>query len=427
MTQTAVIVVGAGATGSRVADSLLQGDIDDFIVLEQVDGGRTWPTRLDGHLLLGRKVISSVFDDGAETWTLKTREGESYRGRVVIAAYGPMHVPWIPDLAGRNDFRGTSFHSAAWDPGFDSTGKRIAVVGGDATTGQFIDRLVASAASVKVFGLPPRRIVPVLPARRTRARRWLRGHVLGTQPRPTPELVRSPIDTVTTSGIRTCDGVDNDVDAIIYATGFSIPGSLPDQTLVGTRGLTIRQAWRDGMEPYAGLAMHGFPNYFLISGPDHEAQARYAVECVRLMNRTGSTRIEVRRSSQHVFNERVHLRRPPHHPPAHAFDLSPGAGVEVETYDGPATLTIADACRQVRVRLAGHLDPIDGQYHWQGIIFNQLSTDILKPSREVTLAVGERSAVGRITEQTPWGTCSIVGVGAPPFALSDVELATSQL
>ena len=141
MTQTAVIVDGAGATGLRVADSLLQGDINDFMVLEQADGGCTWPTRLSSHLRLGRKVISSVFDDGAETWTLKTREGESYRGRVVIAAYGPMPVPWIPDLAGRNGFRGVSFHSAAWDAEFDPTGKRIAVVGGDATTGEFIDRL----------------------------------------------------------------------------------------------------------------------------------------------------------------------------------------------------------------------------------------------------------------------------------------------
>ena len=382
VTQTAVIVVGAGATGFRVADSLLQANIDDFIVLR-------------------RKVISSVFDDGTDTWTLKTREGDNYSARVVIAAYVSMQVPWIPDLAGRNDFRGVYFHSAAWDPRFDPTGKHIAVVGGDATTGEFIDRLTMSAASVKVFAYPPRRVVPVLPGRRTRAGRWLLRHLSGTQPRPAPELLRSPIDTVTASGIRTCDGVDHDVDAIIYGTGFSIPDSLPDETLVGARGLTIRQAWHDGMEPYAGVAVHGFPNYFLISRPDREAHARCVVECVQLMNRTGSTRIEVRRSSQQVFNERVHLRRLPHHPPAQAFDLSSRAGVEVEIYDGPATLTIADACRQVRVRLAGRLVPIDGKYHWQGTIFERLSADILKRDRKVTLAVGERSAAGRITEQTP--------------------------
>ena len=38
------------------------------------------------------------------------------------------------------------------------------------------------------------------------------------------------------------------------------------------------------------------------------------------------------------------------------------------TYDGAATLTLAGACHPVRVRLAGHLDPIDGQYHWQGTV-----------------------------------------------------------
>lgn len=427
MTQTAVIVVGAAATGLRVADSLLQANIDDFLILEQVTGGRTWPTRLHGHLRLGCKVISSVFDDGTGTWTLKTGEGDNYRGRVVIAAYGPMHVPWIPDLPGRNDFRGVSFHSAAWDPEFDPPGKRIAVVGGDATTGQFIDRLTMSSASVKLFAHPPRRIVPVLPGRRTRARRWLRRHLSGTQPRPSPELLRSPIDAVTASGIRTCEGIHHDVDAIIYATGFSIPDSLPDETLVGARGLTIRQAWHDGMEPYAGVAVHGFPNYFLISGPDYEAQARYAVECVRLMNRTGSTRIEVRRSTQQVFNERVHLQPPTRRPVPRAFDLSSSASVEAETYDGPATLTVGDTCCQVRVRLTGHVDPIDGQYHWQGTVFHHLPADVLNQRRTMTLTVGARSAPARITERTPQGTHSVAGVGAPPFALEDVEFATSQL
>jgi hypothetical protein len=51
----------------------------------------------------------------------------------------------------------------------------------------------------------------------------------------------------------------------------------------------------------------------------------------------------------------------------------------------------------------------------------------LTRARTVTLAVGDHSASARITEATPQGTHSIAGVGAPPFALADVELAVPQL
>ncbi|HEY6857351.1 MAG TPA: DUF4873 domain-containing protein, partial [Mycobacterium sp.] len=79
--------------------------------------------------------------------------------------------------------------------------------------------------------------------------------------------------------------------------------------------------------------------------------------------------------------------------------------------------------RQVRVRLTGHIDPIDGQYHWQGTVFDQLPADLIAKSRRVGLGVENRSASARITEATPQGTHSIAGVGAPPFTLADVDLA----
>ena len=129
------------------------------------------------------------------------------------------------------------------------------------------------------------------------------------------------------------------------------------------RGLALHQVWRDGAEPYLGIAMHGFPNYFTIGGPDFEAAMRHVIECLRLAK--GHTRVEARRSSQQVFNERVHLRRPPRHLVASAFDLSSAAAVHDDIYEGPAILTGAETYQQVRVLLSGHVDPIDGQYHWQ--------------------------------------------------------------
>jgi cation diffusion facilitator CzcD-associated flavoprotein CzcO len=387
-----VVIVGAGSTGAWATELFAVG-IDDFVIFD-------------------REVASAVFDDDTDTWTLTTGDGETCRGRVVVACQSPF-VPWIPDLFGRRTFRGVSFHAAAAADDFDPAGQRIAMIGADAAGGQLIGRLARSGAEVTVFPLPPRRVVRPI----RRAGRYLR--------RRHAKVVVSPIEEATAVGVRTADGVHHDADAIVYGTGFKIAAGLSQDTLVGARGLTIQHAWTDGMEPYLGVALHGFPNYFILSGPEFEAAMHYVTQCLRLM-RT-HTRIEVRRSSQQVFNEQAHLRTPPRRLVASAFDLSSSSvGVHEDSYDGPATLTIAGTCQEMRVRLIGHIDPIDGQYHWQGTLFGRLPAELPAPARAVTLTVGERSAAARITEETTQGTHSIAGVGAPPFMLADVELTVVQ-
>lgn len=364
--------------------------------------------------------VQSAFDDGTDTWLLTTAGGEVVRARAVITAEPPF-VPWLPDIAGRDDFPGPSFHAAALAPEFDPSGKRIALVGTDASAGHHIGRLTRVAASVTVFAHSPRRVVTEVPLFSTRVKRRLR-HPLrpAAAHRPSIKLAGSPIAAVTASGIRTYDGVEHCVDAIVYGTGFSIPQELADATLVGAGGLTIRQAWHDGMEPFCGVAARGFPNYFFIIGPDTGAQARYIAECLLLMKRTASSRIEVRASSLRVFNERAQLTPGQAPPVASAFDLSANAPERDDTFDGTATLEIAGARHPVRVRLTGHLDPIDGRYHWQGTVFaspsRPLPDEALGLARSVTLTVGRRSATARIVERTPWGTHSVAGVGAPPYA-----------
>jgi hypothetical protein len=233
------------------------------------------------------------------------------------------------------------------------------------------------------------------------------------------QVITSPIEEVTAAGVRTVDGVHHDADAIVYGTGFAVRAGLRHDTLVGAGGVSIQQAWVDGAEPYLGVALHGFPNYFTVSGPDFGAAMRYVVECLQLMGR--HSRIEVRRSAQSVFNERVHLHQPSRHLDASALDISSFSGADEESYEGPATLTAADTCAQVRVHLAGHIEPIDGQYHWQGTVFDHLPMELVR-ARSVTLTVGEHSAPARITEETPQGTHSIAGVGSPPFPLRTFQL-----
>ncbi|MGB8408257.1 MAG: diiron oxygenase [Mycobacterium sp.] len=80
-------------------------------------------------------------------------------------------------------------------------------------------------------------------------------------------------------------------------------------------------------------------------------------------------------------------------------------------YDGPATVD----GRSTRVRLAGHLDPIDGQYHWRGTVFESLEE---LPRGPITVAVGERNATARVSERSQQGGYSVTGTGLPPFPLA---------
>ena len=397
-----IAVIGEEAGAQSARSALLAAGVTAFMVI-------------DGH------VDKSRFDDDTDAWRLTTADGEMVQAHIVISDR-PEHFPWLPDIAGRDDFLGESFHAAALRPDFDPSGKHVAVVGTDAAAGHIIGRLVEAAGTVTVFAHSPRRVVADVPRWSTRAGRWLRHRVWPAQ-RPAVAFAGSAIEAVTSSGIRTADGVEHRVDAIVYGTGYSIPAEVSDEMLVGAAGLTIRDAWHDGMEPFCGVAVHGFPNYFFVTGPDTDAQARYIVECLELMRRTGSRRIEVRGSSQRVFNERAQLEPASPPAPASAFDLSSSAPEGDDTYDGAATLEIAGARHPVRVRLAGHLDPIDGRYHWQGTVFcsplRPLPDDTLKQARTATLTVGDCSAPARIVEQTPWGTHSVAGVGAPPYAPSD--------
>jgi hypothetical protein len=82
-----------------------------------------------------------------------------------------------------------------------------------------------------------------------------------------------------------------------------------------------------------------------------------------------------------------------------------------DMYDGPATID----GRAVRVRLAGHLDPIDGQYHWRGTVFE--SMDEL-PRTPVTIAIGDRTATARVAERSQQGGYTVTGTGLPPFPLT---------
>ncbi len=90
-------------------------------------------------------------------------------------------------------------------------------------------------------------------------------------------------------------------------------------------------------------------------------------------------------------------------------------------YDGPAAIRVNDVDYSVRVRLTGHLDPIDGRYHWRGMVLEWAPTTPLRLPQQVSVSIDGHTAAGQLTEVTPWGTFCVSGVGAPPYAMATAD------
>lgn len=159
------------------------------------------------------------------------------------------------------------------------------------------------------------------------------------------------------------------------------------------------------------VAVHGLPNYFRVPGPDVERQLRYVDRCLDLLERSGCTRMEAK--------SRVVLRRWRPRRLADRFYLTRAVPSDEDLYDGPATATMGGADIAVRARLTGHLAAIDGRYHWRGTLTGELPDDAFKGQRAVTLSIDGRSAQAQLSERTPWGGYTVIGVGEPPFPIGE--------
>jgi len=133
---------------------------------------------------------------------------------------------------------------------------------------------------------------------------------------PNVSVVTEGVREVTPHGIVTEDGVKHEVDTIIYGTGFRVT-DLPVMDLVrGRGGVSLREAWNDGMEAHLGTAVAGFPNFFLLIGPNTglghssmvfmiESQIAYLMDALRTMDAAGIARVEVRPEAQRRFVDGV--------------------------------------------------------------------------------------------------------------------------
>jgi cation diffusion facilitator CzcD-associated flavoprotein CzcO len=133
------------------------------------------------------------------------------------------------------------------------------------------------------------------------------------------ELVTDPIDRIEREGIVTKDGVRHDADAIVLATGFAVGLAAAPFPVTGRGGRLLDDAWRGGAVAYKGMTVSGFPNWFILMGPNTgpghtsvlvytEAQIAHVRQAIERMRRDGLRFVDVRPDVQERYNAGIQGR-----------------------------------------------------------------------------------------------------------------------
>jgi cation diffusion facilitator CzcD-associated flavoprotein CzcO len=427
-----VVIIGAGFGGIGMAIALKQAGIDDFVVLDRADDlGGTWrdnsypgltcdvpsqlysfsfrpwhwsrrfPARaeilrylhalvaehdLGPHLRFGSGVAAAAFDASAAAWQVTLADGSELHATAVVCAVGQLGRPALPDIAGRDEFAGPSWHSGRWNHDISLAGRRVAVVGTGASAIQFVPEVAKIAAHVDVYQRSAPYVLPkadrpyraaevavfhrlpvVRKADRLRIflygelltsgfvlspkllagpmqlwRRHLRAQITDPQLRakcipdyvmgckrvvfsddwypalaqPHVDLVTQPIGRITQDGVVTADGTTRRAEVIIYGTGFRAVDFLTPMRVTGLDGWRLADAWRDGAQAYLGITVTGFPNFFLLYGPNTnlggnsilymlEGQIGYVLGAIRALRARQLAWLDVRPDVQDGFTSWV--------------------------------------------------------------------------------------------------------------------------
>ena len=112
------------------------------------------------YIRFGSHVDRAHWDDSEYRWHVFTTDGQEYVAQFLISGAGALHIPLIPDIEGKDEFRGESFHSAEWDHSVDLTGKRVAVIGTGASAIQIVPEIVNDTSELQLYQRTPPWVVP---------------------------------------------------------------------------------------------------------------------------------------------------------------------------------------------------------------------------------------------------------------------------
>ncbi len=131
------------------------------------------------------------------------------------------------------------------------------------------------------------------------------------------ELVTTAIDHIDEGGVVLADGSRRDVDVIVYGTGFEASKFLTPMQVRGVGGVDLHDRWGGDARAYLGITVPGFPNLFLMYGPNtnivingsiiyfSECEATYIVDSLRMLLAEGARSMDCREDVHDAYNERI--------------------------------------------------------------------------------------------------------------------------
>lgn len=134
--------------------------------------------------------------------------------------------------------------------------------------------------------------------------------------KPNVEVIFQGLKRITETGVVADDGTEFEVDTIIFGTGYAVAEPAIYKVIKGADGRSLSELWQGEPRAYQGLAIHGFPNMFMMLGPNShgvqgsvmwtaEQQAVYIAKGVKALLGRGVKRFEVKKKVQDEFNARI--------------------------------------------------------------------------------------------------------------------------
>jgi cation diffusion facilitator CzcD-associated flavoprotein CzcO len=134
--------------------------------------------------------------------------------------------------------------------------------------------------------------------------------------KPNVDLVTDGVAEVTPTGIRDRTGEEREADVLVLATGFKTHDFVAPMEIAGPGGRTLAEEWGEVPRAYLGLSVPGFPNMFLLYGPNTnggtgsviytiEAGVQHVISALGELDRAGAERIEVRREAADRFDREL--------------------------------------------------------------------------------------------------------------------------
>ena len=433
--QFTAIIIGSGFGGQAAAVNLRRIGIDDFLILERREWmGGTWSQnsypgaavdvqsplyslsfepypwsqmfaeqdelveytnhvlakyRLREQTRLNTNVTKVQWDEARQLWQVSVEGSADLFAKYLINASGPLSTPVIPNFKGRDTFKGHSFHTNAWDHGYQHAGKRVAIIGSGASAAQVIPAIAPDVKQLHVFQRTPHWVLPrpdrkFSPFQRTLLKSkliykllrtaiyWgLESRVVGFKYSKTmlklvaqreaehhikkqiadpkiraavtpdytigckriilsstlyPALCRpnvklhpkdDGIAEINERGILTAKGEQLDLDCIVYSTGYDATDGVISYPVIGKGGKSVQDFWAEFPRAYLGTTMPGFPNLFIVTGPNTgightsaifviEAQMEYIRRAIAATQKQGAKAIEVKAESEADYTGMIH-------------------------------------------------------------------------------------------------------------------------